>query len=134
MSDIPAHQQRKTPSMGDWIDALLFHGTCPDCGERLLHRKNVEYDHNPPLADRIGDRWLGIHTEDPRFIEIRHINCHQQKTNREHTARWKAKRIGAKHEEHLAKIQAFPLPAPTKSKFKKKWASRSFPKRSKKSG
>lgn len=131
MDDKPDHQKRINPTLGDWVDALLLRHPCAKCGEPLLHRKNCQYDHDPPLADRFGEEWEGIHPNDPRFVQLIHIDCHRQKTDKEHTDRSKAKRAGRKHAQHLERLQNFKLPSPTERPKKKVWPSRPFPKKQK---
>ena len=133
MTGTPSHQTRKAPTLRNWVDVLLGQARCPDCNEILGDKKGVQFDHVPPISDRWDEeRWQGIDANDPRFAQIRHINCHQAKTNREHTERSKTKRVAKKHGEHREKMQNFELPQLTDPAKPRGWPKRPFPNRRRK--
>jgi len=129
MPHVPDHQKRINPTLGDWLDALLLVVCCSSCGLPLQHRRNVQWNHSPPLADRFGAQWIGIHTNDPRYITFEHADCHQALSGHEHTNRSKAKRNKTKHEAHQERMRAFPLPTVDRTRAKYIWPSRPFQKR-----
>lgn len=129
---------RKAIPIKTVLECAIAQAVCPDCGLRLGHIDNVHRDHCPPLAMRTWDdasQDTIPAANDPKFIVLRHVDCHKAKTSGGKT-RAKAqgdvteiartRRLGRAQEEFRSKVLAKGEDAATEPQKARK---RQWPKR-----
>ena len=121
------------------------HSLCTKCSERLGKLDDTQFDHIPAVQLRCWDpeaKDTTPRSNDPEFIFAKHADCHAKKTfgSSEELTRGdvteiaRTKRIARETEDFRRRMLAKTDPdaeVPPPRRPKKKWPSRSFPKRGK---